>query len=191
MNKFEEFIFWNFRSTIQTWAQDAPGQIYAISFYVYDQDDDPRSPSVMLGYNTWEHWQASISLASDVQEAKWNYAFWPQNCASLIGGEDDLGPNALHIEWIENLGLSYTDQEEERDLARAQKLGEKITREFVEMLVSISRRLHTEGVIENTLSQAVPIIIHELEYYHEIANQTERANPPGVAHEFTSWVRGE
>jgi hypothetical protein len=28
-----------------------------------------------------------------------------------------------------------------------------------------------------------------LEYYEQIARQTEAANPPGLAADFTSWVR--
>ncbi|MEV7438623.1 hypothetical protein [Streptomyces griseoviridis] len=35
----------------------------------------------------------------------------------------------------------------------------------------------------------MPVIVHELEYYEAIARQTEAANPPGLADEFTSWVR--
>jgi hypothetical protein len=33
------------------------------------------------------------------------------------------------------------------------------------------------------------VIIHELEYYNGIARRTEAANPPGLANEFTDWVR--
>ena len=35
--------------TIEQW--DVP-DIYAVSLFVYDEDDDPRKPTVTLGYNT-------------------------------------------------------------------------------------------------------------------------------------------
>jgi len=38
--------------------------------------------------------------------------------------------------------------------------------------------------------QSVPIIVHELEYYDQIAEQTRKANPPGLTLEFEAWVRG-
>jgi hypothetical protein len=34
----------------------------------------------------------------------------------------------------------------------------------------------------------IPVLIHELEYYPQIARQTERANPPGLAADFARWV---
>ena len=34
----------------------------------------------------------------------------------------------------------------------------------------------------------IPIIVHELEYYDQIASQTVEANPAGLAHEFADWV---
>lgn len=35
------------------------------------------------------------------------------------------------------------------------------------------------------------MLIHELEYYDQIATQTEAANPPGLADDFITWVRGQ
>ncbi|MFJ4960698.1 hypothetical protein ACIQCR_34880 [Streptomyces sp. NPDC093249] len=50
-------------------------------------------------------------------------------------------------------------------------------------------RAHTTGIIARSIGRTVPVIVHELEYYEAIARQTEAANPPGLAGEFTSWVR--
>lgn len=49
--------------------------------------------------------------------------------------------------------------------------------------------LDSTGIIERSIGRTVPVIVHELEYYEAIARQTEAANPPGLADEFTSWVR--
>lgn len=53
----------------------------------------------------------------------------------------------------------------------------------------LARALHATGVINDSLGRPVPVIIHELEYYEQIAQRTEAANPPGLTNEFTSWVR--
>lgn len=45
--------------------------------------------------------------------------------------------------------------------------------------------------MERLFGAPLPILIHELEYYDAIAEQTERANPPGVADAFARWVRAE
>ena len=36
----------------------------------------------------------------------------------------------------------------------------------------------------------VPLLIHELEYYEEIAEQNEAANPPELVASFARWARG-
>ena len=35
----------------------------------------------------------------------------------------------------------------------------------------------------------MPVLVHELECYEAITRRTEAANPPGLADEFTAWVR--
>ena len=71
------------------------------------------------------------------------------------------------------------------------RLGEQITERFVELCVQVSRALHDEGSITGKFGRPVPIIVHELEYYDQIAEQTCRANPPGLTSEFEDWVSGK
>lgn len=95
---------------ISEWQRDGIYEnIYAISLYVFNEEDDPRRPVAVLGYNT-EHqaWQ-SIPLASDEQEARWNYAFWLQN-EELCWG---LGDTAEAVrQWI-----AEQDLEDEEEIA--------------------------------------------------------------------------
>jgi hypothetical protein len=60
--------------------------------------------------------------------------------------------------------------------------------EFVAMLERVVRDLHADGVIERTFGRRVPVLIHELEYYDEIAEQNQRANPDGLADAFAAWI---
>jgi hypothetical protein len=77
--------------------------VYAVSFGLYNDDDDPRRPSLTIGFNANKKWRDSIAQASSSDEAKWNYAFWLQNELLVIG----RGEWANRIdEWIDSLGLS-------------------------------------------------------------------------------------
>lgn len=165
---------------------DQRGDVYALSFFIYDDDDDPRRPSLTVGYNTKQRWQESIAGASSPDEAKWNYAFWLQNQLWATDRENW----AERIEaWVGDLGFLYTDEEEDADFDRCMELGAKVTENFVSLACSVAAKLHETGAIVAVFGRPLPIIVHELEYYDQIADQTALANPPGLADEFVSWVR--
>ncbi len=175
-------------------------QVYVVSLFVYDEDDDPRYPTVTVGYNTDERFRetspaagqrAGWPIASDAQEARWNYAFWLQNeLAILCGGERDPQGAALHRAWIDRLGLWYSDEEEEHDFDAVGHRADRITDEFVALAVRVVKRLHSAGVVERAFGRAVPVLIHELEYDEDIVRQNEEANPPGLIDDFKHWVLG-
>ncbi|MGW6396210.1 hypothetical protein ACWFR1_38220 [Streptomyces sp. NPDC055103] len=167
------------------------GDIYAVSFLIDNEDDDPRQPTLTIGYNTETQARHSIQCASDQAEARWNYAFWIQNELAVVGDlTSDPAGAAARQEWISDLGLWY---DEPTDLARRDAvigpLAAQIEACFNQTCCRLARTLHTTGAIERSVGRAVPVIVHELEYYEPIARQTEAANPPGFADEFTSWVR--
>ena len=129
-------------------------------------------------------------MASDSSEAKWNYAFWLQTEVCVIGAAGTEGA-VLRQEWIKSLGLAYSDEEEGGDFERCMRLGGQITERFVALCVRVAGLLHDGGVITGKFGRPVPIIVHELEYYDQIAEQTRAANPQGLTTEFEDWVRGE
>ena len=51
----------------------------------------------------------------------------------------------------------------------------------------VARRLHEDGIITGKFGRTVPIIVHELEIYDAIIEQTREANPPGATDEFEEW----
>lgn len=164
---------------------DQRPDVYALSFFVSDDDDDPRRPSLTVGYNTIQRWHDSIAAASSSDEAKWNYAFWLQNgLGATRGGE---WPGRIEA-WVGALGLSYSDEEEDADFDRCAEMGAQITENFVSLACEVAARLHDAGIVTAIFGRPLPIIVHELEYHDQIAVQTARANPPGLADEFVSWV---
>ena len=78
--KIKEKIQGLMEQKISEWQED---DIYAISLYVFNEEDDPCRPVAVFGYNTERQVQKSITEAADEQEARWNYAFWLQNHESI------------------------------------------------------------------------------------------------------------
>ncbi len=156
--------------------------IYAFSFFVYDIDDDPRYPSLVIGYNTLSNYKTEITNAFDAKEAKWNYAFWLQNEIGTIGDEEDSKGAAIINTWITELELNYTDEEEDEDFENCMDKGSKITAHFVDALIAVVKESHDEQLTDK------PILIHELEYYDAISNQNIIANGKERVAEFCSWI---
>jgi len=199
MEKFERHIYESVKQSVTTIEADVADRIYALSFFIYDDGDDPRRPKLTFGYNTLDRWaectpvvgsNVAWPVASDSSEAKWNYAFWLQNEMCVIGAAGTEGA-VLRQEWIKSLGLAYSDDEEVEDFERCMRVGGQIKERFVGLCVEVARALHDDGAITGKFGQPVPIIVHELEYYDQIAEQTRGANPPGLTSDFEHWVRGE
>lgn len=177
----------------------ARADVYVISLLVSDTDDDPRRPTIMVGYNTEQRVAACTPaagqepkwpIASDAAEARWNYAFWLQNELAMICNDAaDLQGAELLKAWSKERGYWYCDEEEEDDLDEAlERVGPLVT-EFVQIAVSIVKELHDVGEIARLFGRPLPVLIHELEYYEEIAEQNEAANPPDLVASFTRWIR--
>ena len=187
MNDFERFAYEQICTALANVDTGVGPDIYALSFYVFDIDDDPRYPVLQLGYNTLARARACAPSASSAEEAKWNFAFWLQNELKFIGEPETQGGLLLEG-YLKASGLWYSDGDEEADFDQCMQIADRITSYFVEACVRIAQALHTTGVIERKFSTPIPIIVHELEYYDEIAMQTRRANPPGMTKEFENWI---
>lgn len=167
--------------------------IYAISFYKSNDNDDPRHPLLTVGYNTFSSWasctpkpgqKAKWPIASNTNEAKWNFAFWLQNEELIIGGEE-FNPVSG---WVKELPFYYTDDEAEKDFDRAMEKAEEINEKFIQIIIEHAKRLHRDGIIFQKFEREIPIIIHELEYYDDPLNWTKQANPNGLTTEFENWI---
>jgi hypothetical protein len=179
---------------------------YVVSFLVYDEEDDPRRPTLTIGYNTQTRVHQVLAAqpgselllgggAVDPAEARWNYAFWLQNELAVIGDSirDPVGAQ-LRGQWVYNSGLWYEEPEaapvDAPDAWDAvEPMADQITQRFVQACVQLANQLHADGLIGKVFGRSVPVLVHEVEYYDAIADQAEAANPPGVAAEFVAWVR--
>lgn len=175
-------------------------QIYVISLLVYDEEDDPRRPTITIGYNTEARasectpargQEPGWPIASDADEARWNYAFWLQNeLAVICDTESDPDGARLREEWAKEQGFWYSDEEEEDAFESAMERVDPLITAFVRIAVEVVRSLHATGSIERALGRPVPVLIHELEYYEEIVLQNREANPAALTRGFERWVLG-
>ena len=108
----------------------------------------------------------------------------------MIFGIDDTA--SLIYQWVLENGLeSYTDENQDElfdeNMIYIGK-GPLLTQRFVEVLIEVAKRLHANKVMINKFGRDIPIIIHELEYYKAIADETRLGNPDGQADNFINWV---
>lgn len=172
-------------SNINNWVDK---DIYAISLFVYDENDNPCKPTVTLGYNTETHFNEELSNASNEQEARWNYAFWLQNEFLCFG----IGETAKEVKvWLKNKQLPFYDDDDEAwdDDATYDKV-EVIIKLFIDELVEVVKEIHQSGFLTQKFGKELPIIIHELEYYDEIAEQNIKANGRVLLEDFVDFCRG-
>lgn len=160
--KLEQYCYDLLRQHIEAIDSDLAVSIYALSFYLDDNPGDDYKPTLWLGYNTEKQLDdctpsslnnSSNRKASGRNEAKWNYAFWLQNKLCAIG-EEGTPSQAIRNEWIDWL-LPQDD----------------ISKCFADLCVRVARQLHKTGVIRQKFSRDIPIIVHELEYYDQIAHE--------------------
>lgn len=187
--RFEGHIYHTFAREIQSWDAAICQDIYAISFFIYDNEDDPRQPQVHLSYNTLSEWKKSCKRGRDRCEAKWNFAFWPQDFKAIIpayhrDGQKrgvDTDGDYLRGAWLASEGFPDPDDDHYGDRTPAMTLA------FVAICVRVAQRLHEDGVIPGKFGRTIPILVHELEIYDAIIEQTREANPPGATDEWEEW----
>ena len=165
--------------TILSWEED---NIYAISLYVNDDEDNPCKPTVILGYNTEEEYKDNLQYTDEL-EARWNYAFWVQN-EELFFGIDDTAEDVKR--WVLDNGFKYYECTKKIPKKKYESL-ENITIAFVNMLVEIVKEIHASDLLKNKFGKELPILIHELEYYDVIAEQNIEANGIELVKEFVKF----
>jgi hypothetical protein len=167
--------------------------IYALSFYYYIENDDPRFPTIHISYNTNQQYKNETKSASSEAETKWNFAFWIQDELLLVGGSN----NELLNNWFKESPYYYSEEQdiqsfEDEDLFEdLSDLGNQFNDEFIESIISLTKRLFDERIIEQTFEKQIPVIIHDLELYEVPIDWTIRANPIGLVDELVKYYEEE
>lgn len=166
---------------------------YVVSFWVDDEDDEPRLPVLRIGTNSESKVRESTPgstdvarwpIASDPAEARWNFAFWLQNVLTTIGGSADPEGRAIIENYFAGLGLAYEDDDFSDE---AIEVGERMTAAFVAACLESARRLHGNA-LPAIFGNDLPVVVHELEYGDAIAEQNRSCNDPDLVAGLTQWI---
>ena len=94
----------------------------------------------------------------------------------------------LTLEFDDNGSLQFKTEALDADAMYDEM--ETVTKKFVEELISIVKEIHQTGLLTEKYGKEIPIIIHELEYYDEIAEQNIEANGLDGLEDFIEFCRG-
>lgn len=168
--------------------------VYALSFWFYNEDDDARYPIINVSFNTTTHFKEQVDFASSEAEAKWNYAYWLQDELLEIGGSEDESLRR----WLGSTPYYFSDEDDEAaaddDLLFDQLLvkGKHLEAVFIEGIKELILSLHNDGVIKTSFGRKIPVILHELEYYDKPISWTKAVNETYLIEEFvTVYNNGE
>ena len=173
---------------------------YAAGIYIHYVADDGRRPVVVACLATEAGVEEAMRrspgllrkrpVPADENEARWDIAFWSHPDLARFGDPDEDPDGAEAFErWIRLEGLWYSDEEEERDFDRAWDRGEEIDRKVLAMLAESASELHRE-LVPRVFGSAIPIVIQDPDFEEPAAEATSRANPPGLARDYLTWLRG-
>ena len=184
-NLIKETIKKRFVAKIESWDVK---DIYAISFFVYDNEDHPCKPTVSLSYNTEDYVKKNLNYTDEL-EARWNYAFWPQNVVEQFGYDKES--SELIREWINESKLPYQKNYNPYDTTKEERdLLQEITNEFIKILIEVVKEIHNDNILIKKFKGSIPILIHELEYYDIIEKQNVEANGPELVKDFSNYING-
>jgi hypothetical protein len=209
MSDFAAYVKRFIVSALERIPATTASDVYVVSLYVEDRTNrDPRSPQVEIGFNTEVRAAQTTPasgqapgwpIASDAAEARWNFAFWLQNDLAHLGHSDrDPEGFVLAQEWVRGLGLWYSDEDEEFGYAHEASPEAKVVVDkmdtidarWIDLLADVVRGLHQDGLIVRVFGRPIPVLIHELEYYDEIADRARSANPSDLVDDFCAWIEG-
>ena len=57
-------------------------------------------------------------------------------------------------------------------------------------MIDIVKEIHNEKILTAKFGKELPILIHELEYYDQIAEQNIEANSEELVKDFSDWIFG-
>jgi hypothetical protein len=122
-------------------------------------------------------WQNRQGSEGDSAEGGYEAARERQDELVVIGeSASDPAGAAAREGWIKDLGLWYDEPTAAADwLDVVGPRTQRVESHFNAACCRLAGTLHASGAITRALGRPVPVLIHELEYYEQIAVRTKRA----------------
>lgn len=191
VENFENALYDKVKSEILKWDEE---DIYAISFFVesngaYEYNGFKNVSMWAISYNT----EDDCDGADELDEERWNYAFWRQNETMIIDVHTPNKYTDALFDWyaekgITNIGEENEDEMYDENFAYIGK-GPVGHYELLQLASGIAKRLQEDGTIKEHFGKELPIIIHGLEYAWFDIEATEKANPNGQADTFLKAMK--
>ena len=142
MGTLDDYIYARARNALDGIAESDRREVYVVSFFVYDEDENPRKPTLTVGYNTESDVAAAREhpLVMDEAEARWCYAWYGEHALTVMfDSEKDQNGAKIRNRAIQMAGYTF-----QQDDAVATAI---TTPWFVANTVFAARRLHDRGDI--------------------------------------------
>ena len=159
--------------------------VYAVSFFMFNGDDDFRQPCLEVSYNTL----SQVQKEGGDEEAKWNYAYWLQEPSVSVGYLNDSQTLVQAV--LKDKALLYTDEEFESMDANnynSEKL-DSISDLVSGWWIEVVKKLYSTEVVKRVFGKNIPLLIHDCE--HSDVSLSQRAIPEGVADDFYSYLSND
>lgn len=185
MTDFTEKLYLKIKSTMEKWRDNG---IYAISFFVQSNECNQYKgyenvSSFAISYNT----EKDCKGAGELDEERWNYAFWRQNETMIIDPDKPNELTDLLFDWYKENGITGIGKEDDDCYDRQGNYIGKGPGGHYELLTLVSeaaKRLQQEGFLQSKFGKKLPIIVHGLEYAWYDIEATKNANLHGEADVF-------
>ena len=180
---FENALYEKVKNEILSWNEK---DVYAISFFIesngaYEYKGFENVSMWAISYNT----ESDCSGADELDEERWNYAFWRQDETMIIDVDVPNKYTDALFDWyaehgIKNIGEENEDEMYDENMNYIGK-GPSGHYELLQLASGVAKRLQDEGVIREHFGKDLPVIIHGLEYAWYDLEATEKANTKGQA----------
>ncbi len=183
---FETALYDKIKSEILKWNEP---DIYAVSFLVESNEENRYK-----NYDNLTAWSISFNAESDcdgaeeLDEERWNYAFWRQDETTIIDYENGNEYTKMLFDWYAENGVENIGEENEDEMY--DKNGKYIGKgpgghyELLQIAASVAEKLQRNGVLKAHFKKNIPIIVHGLEYAWYDIEATKKANPGKEADTF-------
>ncbi|MFA6308793.1 MAG: hypothetical protein WC677_03485 [Clostridia bacterium] len=180
----KKYLYEKVKSIMSDWDE---GDIYAVSFFVESNEANTyreysNVTEFSISYNTEEDYDG----AGELDEQRWNYAFWSQNEFPIISDGNE-GMEIL-FDWyckngIKNIGEENgnNDYDAKHNYIGKGPVGHY---ELLTLASNIAKKLQNESFLKEKFKKIIPIIVHGLEYAWYDIEATKNANPHGEAKVF-------
>lgn len=105
---FSDMVFQKTAAALAGLSEETRDDVYALSFWLYGGNE--WLPSLSVSYNTCQQFvKRQGETHNQDDEAKWNYAYWLQDEAELLGVDAYRNNQELQA-WLENAPFAYTEE---------------------------------------------------------------------------------